>query len=291
MKGVDVKKKQTEDRLTAFVERRLTDRNVKKYYRKEKQKRKSLLRDWGGSFLWAACVVFLINQYLFQAYNIPTPSMVHTLETQDRLFVNKLVYGPELLPGFGKLPGFAPQRNDIIVFENPEYISKGTAFDITHRMLFMLTLSLVDIDKEWNPQTRQMEPGKHFLIKRAVGAGGDRIKTADGRILIAPRGSNRFLEEESVGGFPSKSWKIRREISDESYRSESLALFDEMIESGRGSYRPSDYETVKTAAMVRLMRDPLSADAAGSAVRHHLGRQAWQARRQSARKYMGSGTG
>ena len=135
----------------------------------------------------------------------------------------------------------------------------------------MLTLSLVDIDKEWNPQTRQMEPGKHFLIKRAVGAGGDRIKTADGRILIAPRGSNRFLEEESVGGFPSKSWKIRREISDESYRSESLALFDEMIESGRGSYRPSDYETVKTAAMVRLMRDPLSADAAGSAVRHHLG--------------------
>ena len=241
-----MKKKQSEDRLTAFVERRLTDRNVKKYYRKEKQKRKSLLRDWGGSFLWAACVVFLINQYLFQAYNIPTPSMVHTLETQDRLFVNKLVYGPEILPGFGKLPGFAPQRNDIIVFENPEYVSKGTAFDITHRMLFMLTLSLVDIDKEWNPQTRQMEPGKHFLIKRAVGAGGDRIKTADGRILIAPRGSNRFLEEESVGGFPSKSWKIRREISDESYRSESLALFDEMIESGRGSYRP--------AASSRLLR-------------------------------------
>ena len=44
-----------------------------------------------------------------------------------------------------------------------------------------------------------------------------------------------------------------------------------MIESGRGSYRPSDYEIVKTAAMVRLMRDPLSADAAGPAVRHHLG--------------------
>ena len=83
MKGVDVKKKQTEDRLTAFVERRLTDRNVKKYYRKEKQKRKSLLRDWGGSFLWAACVVFLINQYLFQAYNIPTPSMVHTRFSPD----------------------------------------------------------------------------------------------------------------------------------------------------------------------------------------------------------------
>ena len=56
------KKSGSEDRLVAFIERRLTDRNVRKYYRKEKQKRKSLLRDWGGSFLWAACVVLLSNQ-------------------------------------------------------------------------------------------------------------------------------------------------------------------------------------------------------------------------------------
>ncbi len=265
------KKKECEDRLVAFVERRLTDRNVKKYYRKEKQKRKSLIRDWGGSFLWAACVVFLINQYFFQAYNIPTPSMVHTLETQDRLFVNKLVYGPELLPGIAKLPGFAPKRNDIIVFENPEYISKGTAFDIAHRMIFMLTLSLVDIDKEWNPRTRQMEPGKHFLIKRAVGTGGDRVRTCDGRVLIAPRGSDRFFEEEFVSGFPQSRYRVRREISDETYRSESLDLFDEMVRSGTGSFRYTDYETVKTAAMVGLMMNPSASDRIHWAVRNHLG--------------------
>lgn len=265
------KKNQNEDWLVAFVERRLTDRNVKKYYRKEKQKRKSLLRDWGGSFLWAACVVFLINQYLFQAYNIPTPSMVHTLETQDRLFVNKLVYGPELLPGIAKLPGFAPQRCDIIVFENPEYISKGTAFDVAHRMIFMLTLSLVDIDKEWNPRTRQMEPGKHFLIKRAIGADGDRVRTQDGRVQISPRGSSRFFEEEEVTQFPYHRYEVRREISDQNYRRQSLELFDEMIDSGDGSFRYSDYESVKTASMVQLMSHPTVPDRLQWAARNHLG--------------------
>lgn len=265
------KKSGSEDRLVAFIERRLTDRNVRKYYRKEKQKRKSLLRDWGGSFLWAACVVFLINQYFFQAYNIPTPSMVHTLETQDRLFVNKLIYGPELLPGIAKLPGASPKRHDIIVFENPEYVSKGTVFDVAHRMIFMLTLSLVDIDKEWNPRTRQMEPGKHFLIKRAVGAGGDRIRTCDGRVRIAPRGSDRFFEEDMISSFPSRRYRVRREISDETYRRESLDLFDKMIRQGEASFRYTDYETVKTAAMVQLMMDPAAADRAAWAVRNHLG--------------------
>ena len=42
------------------------------------------------------------------------------------IFVDKLSFGPELLPGVAKLPGTAkPQRGQIIVFENPSYLSKG----------------------------------------------------------------------------------------------------------------------------------------------------------------------
>lgn len=264
-------RKKNQDWLVIFVEKWLTKRRVKKYYHKEKQKRRSLLRDWGGSFLWAACVVFLINQYFFQAYNIPTPSMVHTLETQDRLFVNKLVYGPELLPGVGKLPGFKPQRNDIIVFENPEYISKGTLFDIAHRMIFMLTLSLVDIDKEYNPMTREMEPGKHFLIKRAIATGGDRVKSHYGEIFISPKGTQRFFPEEKVNGFPYESYQIQRLISNEDYRQEALSQYDEMIAEDSTRYGFNDYEGTKTASMVELMKSPQSQSHLQWALRSHLG--------------------
>ena len=59
--------------------------------------------DWLGAFLWAAVVVLLINQYLFQAYRIPSGSMIPTLLIGDNLFVNKVVYGPEVLPGIGEV--------------------------------------------------------------------------------------------------------------------------------------------------------------------------------------------
>ena len=62
--------------------------------------------DWIDAILSAVVIVLLINQYLLQAYQIPSPSMEPSLLVSDRIFVNKIVYGPELIPGMLKLPGF-----------------------------------------------------------------------------------------------------------------------------------------------------------------------------------------
>ena len=119
------------DSLQNFTEIYLSCRKRKKRIRKEKQRGKNVIVDWLEAFLWAAGVVLLINQYLFQAYQIPSGSMIDTLLIGDRIFVNKIIYGPELLPGLGKLPSpVKPKRNDIIIFENPSYISRGPVFDV-----------------------------------------------------------------------------------------------------------------------------------------------------------------
>jgi signal peptidase I len=179
------------DTLQAWTEAWLSRRRRIRRIKKEKQRAKNPIVDWIEAFLWAAGVVLLINQYLFQAYQIPSGSMIDTLLIKDRIFVNKIVYGPELLPGVAKLPSpIKPKRNDVIIFENPSYISRGPVFDIAQRILYMLTLSLVDIDRD-----ESGDPKVHFLIKRAAGMEGDRFVSEEGELKIRFAGEDRWIDE------------------------------------------------------------------------------------------------
>ena len=200
-------------RLTAFTERFLTWRKRRRLRKKIRQQQKHVIVDWLEAFLWAAGVVLLINQYALQAYRIPSGSMIDTLLLGDRIFVNKMVYGPELLPGLVKLPGFAePERGEVVIFENPSYISRGTAFDILQRVLYMVTLSIVDIDRDESGQ-----PRAHFLIKRAVGVGGDRFRTREGDMQIRPPGEHEWLAEPQFASSVGLDYEPRRLVPQELY--------------------------------------------------------------------------
>ncbi|MCL2294840.1 MAG: signal peptidase I [Spirochaetes bacterium] len=203
------------DKVQRITECFLTRRKIKKYekYKKYKSKKKNPILDWGGAFLWAAMVVLLINQYFFQAYQIPSGSMINTLLVGDRIFVNKMIYGPELIPGAMKIPGlFKPQRGEVIIFESPTYLSRGPIFTIVHRILHMLTLSLVDIDRD-----QHGEPRAQFLIKRAVGVGGDRIRSIEGNLYIRPAGAEHWIAERDFRQKGRTPAPVRRLISESEY--------------------------------------------------------------------------
>jgi len=191
------------DTLQSVTEGLLTRRNQARRIKKEKQKAKNPVVDWLGAFIWAAGMVLLANQYLLQAYVIPSGSMINTLLIGDRIFVNKLVYGPELLPGLVKLPSpIKPKRNDIIIFENPSYISRGPVFDVAQRIIYMLTISLVDIDRD-----EMGRPRAHFLIKRAVGMGGDHFIMERGEMKVRFAGEDRWADEREFNA--RRGWKHR----------------------------------------------------------------------------------
>src|SRR6056297_4359138 len=167
-----------------WTESALTRRKQKKERIRARQKAKNPVVDWIEAFLWAAIVVLIINQYVAQAYQIPSGSMKNTLKIQDRIFVNKMIYGPELIPGALKLPGFvSPSRDEVIIFESPTYISKGPLFDTLQRLIYMLTFSMVDIDRD-----AEGNPKPHFLIKRGVGMAKDRIRFVQGELELRPPG-------------------------------------------------------------------------------------------------------
>lgn len=165
-------------------------------------------------------MVLVINQYLLQAYQIPSPSMVPTLLMGDRIFVNKVILGPELLPGVAKLPGFdVPHRSDVVIFENPSYLSRGTLFTILQRTIYMLTLSLVDIDRD-----ETGEPRAQLLIKRALGVGGDRVRVSAGEIQIRPRGADTWSPADDLASPGHDGYESVRSLT------------------------PADYETIRVGA-------------------------------------------
>ncbi|MFA5884448.1 MAG: signal peptidase I [Acidimicrobiia bacterium] len=72
----------------------------------------------------ALVIAFLIKTFLFQAFYIPSASMVPTLEVGDRVLVNKLSY---------KLHDV--NRGDIVVFEAPPEAAAGNIKDLVKRVI------------------------------------------------------------------------------------------------------------------------------------------------------------
>ncbi len=201
------------DRVQEITERYLTRRRRTRRIKREKQKAKNPILDWLEAFVWAAGVVLLVNQYIFQAYQIPSGSMIDTLLVGDRVFVNKLIYGPELLPGIAKLPSpIKVKRGQVIIFENPAYISRGTVFDIVQRVVYMLTLSMVDIDRDENG-----EPRAHFLIKRAVGMGNDRLRIDRGEMYYRFSGETDWIAERDYLKALGDTHPVNRLVPEDAY--------------------------------------------------------------------------
>lgn len=82
--------------------------------------------EWGVLIVAAIVIAVLIKTFLFQAFYIPSESMVPTLEVGDRVLVNKLSYDLHDL-----------HRGDIVVFSaepNPEWHRAGIS-DLVKRVI------------------------------------------------------------------------------------------------------------------------------------------------------------
>ncbi len=115
--------------------------------------RKSATREYFEAIFWAVFLALLIRAFVFEAFRIPTGSMIPTLQVHDHLFVNKFIYGLKIPFTRIKFLEFrAPHRGEIIVFEYP-----------------------YDDDPD--------STGKD-LIKRVVAVPGDRVRLQNNRLIL-----------------------------------------------------------------------------------------------------------
>lgn len=153
---------------------------------------KGEILSWVDALVFAVIGVLILNQFLFQLFVIPSPSMVDTLNVGDRVVVSKMKYGTEVYPAGPKIfeEYKRVNRDDVITFYNPLYESKGPVFDVLAQILYMGTFSLINIDKNADGTVAE-----RLYVKRAVGMPGDIINFNNGDVTITPAGFNSGIDE------------------------------------------------------------------------------------------------
>src|SRR5687768_12726021 len=112
--------------------------------------RHPFLKDAFGIIVFIACVLvgtLLINTFVFRSFNVQGPSMEVTMNTGDRLIVNRLPVTWAQLQN----KQYVPERGQIIVFKNPKY-NAGM--------------------------------GEEFIVKRVIAFPGERVTVASGVLTV-----------------------------------------------------------------------------------------------------------
>lgn len=170
--------------------------------------------EWVDAILYALVAVYLINNFLFQNYKIPTSSLEKSLLVGDYLFVSKVSYGPRVpmtplsfplaqhtLPVFNcksyfekpqiayrRLKGLGTvRRNDIVVFNFPTGDSVPTRISNPdyYTLCYMEGADRVRNNKAvygdivYRPVDR-----RENYVKRCVGMPGDLFEIRDNQIYI-----------------------------------------------------------------------------------------------------------
>ena len=133
--------------------------------------RKSTIREYSESIGVAVAVALLLRAFVVEAFQIPSGSMIPTLEVGDHIFVSKFAYGLSIPFTNTKILEFRqPSRGDVIVFKYP------------------------------------LDPGTDY-IKRVVGLPGDVVEVRQETVYINGRAVPREHEAKpchsSEAGHPS----------------------------------------------------------------------------------------
>lgn len=238
------------DAIQSRTEKKLTLRKAKKLYKQQNRTFISEVLDWLDAIVFAVFVVLLINQYLFQLFVIPSPSMLETLQIGDRVSVSKITYGVELWPEGPKiLDSREPQRDEIITFYNPEFEKRSTFFNIMSKVLYMGTFSLVNIDRDEDGNIRES-----LLVKRTAAVAGDTVTFRNGQAYIKAGGSYDYVNEADFREENGLSTAPHRTIEPETYRAyNAQGVLEGLQSKGLTSYEYprhliNDYKTMNKNA-------------------------------------------
>lgn len=126
----------------------LLDKLVLKQREKKGRGNENFIIAWAYDFWPVLAVVLFVRSFLYEPFNIPSESMVPTLEVGDFILVNKFNYGVRLPLVHTKIiPVGEPKAGDVAVFRFPE-----------------------------NP--------KQSYIKRVIGLPNDKVEMRNGELFI-----------------------------------------------------------------------------------------------------------
>lgn len=146
--------------------------------------------EWIDALLQAACLVLLINLFIFQLYAIPSESMVPEFMIGDRVVVFKTPSGPKFpLSEIGIPRMRSYKRGDIVVFNNPHYndTKADRVKSFASQLVYMLSFTSVNINRDELGNVKA-DP----LVKRITGVPGEKLMIVDGILYSRHAGDKEF---------------------------------------------------------------------------------------------------
>jgi signal peptidase I len=230
----------------------------------QKQKKKTPLREWLDSIVFAVIAATIIRWLFFSAFVIPTPSMENSLLVGDYLFVSRLHYGTTTpatplqvplshqtiwgtnipsyldwikLPQY-RLPGFTDVKNgDVVVFYLP--VEHPNAYQKYSNVLPDLHPHPVDLRSNY--------------IKRCVGIPGDKLEIRRGQVYVNDKAQPlpmRMQNEYFVS--------VKTAVNEENvFRKNGITEFAQFTETFNDSIRSNDefgYVVKTTAALAEKLK-------------------------------------
>ncbi len=183
-------------------------------WKKSKNPKVQNALNWIDDILFALIAVYIINIFVFQNYQIPSPSLEKTLLVGDYLFVSKLSYGPRVpntplsfplvqntLPilncksyiewpewGYKRVKGLGQvKRNDIVVFNFPA--GDTVALNRTNPDYYLQVKYAGRESMRLNKATygdiiyRPVDKRENY-VKRCIGMPGDSLQIIDNQVYI-----------------------------------------------------------------------------------------------------------
>jgi signal peptidase I len=104
----------------------------------QNNKKNSTARDWVNTIFWGGLIAIVFRSFLLEPFNIPSGSMIPTMEVGDHIFVKKWSYGYSRYSfpfgswnlWNGRFFASQPKLGDVIVFRKP-----GAAVDYVKRLV------------------------------------------------------------------------------------------------------------------------------------------------------------
>ncbi len=200
---------------------------LKKTYKESIKKFFVEILDWVNTALGALMIAFLVMYFVFQAFKIPSESMLNTMRIGDHLFVNKFVFGTRLpvlstnQTGSGvkignkyfnvKMKRFfvkkEPKRGEMIVFAFPEDTSK----DFIKRCIGLSGDKIEIVDKVlYVNDVKQDEPyvihTDDRIFKKEAFVPSNFIKRDNFGPVIVPKDTYFVMGDNRDNSYDSRFW-------------------------------------------------------------------------------------
>lgn len=195
----------------------LLDKLVWKQRATKGQGNENLVIGWAYDFWPVLAIVLVVRSFIVEPFNIPSESMVPTLQTGDFILVNKYSYGVRLpIANHKILDSGEPQRGEVAVFRYPlqpsiNYIKRVVGLPGDHIIYDQGNLMINGKVIAKNAQPDLGNPEYEKFYQEILGTHAHQIRELNGAnsAAIAPFINSELNEQGKYASTNGQHWEVK----------------------------------------------------------------------------------